>query len=57
MITLAFGGFQDGFDDTISHAKAQDRQGIPQPPVKNHVTGIPDPFKTKRKHTIPPGIF
>ena len=57
VISVVFGGFQYGLDDTIRHAEAQDRQGIPQPPMKHHVTGIPNPFETKREHMIPPGIF
>jgi hypothetical protein len=57
MVTIAFDGFQDGFDDAIGHAKADYRQGIPQPSVKNNVTGIPNPFEMKRKHIIPPGIL
>jgi hypothetical protein len=57
IIALTFCGIQDSFDNTVRHAKAQDRQCIPQPPMKYHVTRIPNPFKTKRKHMIPPDIF
>ena len=48
MIAVAFSGIQDCFYDTIRHAKADYCQGKPQPPMKYHMTGIPNPFKTKR---------
>jgi hypothetical protein len=37
----------DRLDHTIGHAQSDDVQGIPQSPVKNEVSGIPNPFKTK----------
>jgi hypothetical protein len=57
MITLTFYGIQNRFDDTIRHAQAEYRQGIPEPPMKYQVTGIPNPFKIKREHLFPPCNF
>jgi len=39
-----------GFDNTISHAKSNNGQGIPQAAHKYHMTAIPYPFKKSWKH-------
>ena len=47
---FAFGCIDDGFDDTVGHADPDDVQGIPQAAMKDHVAGVPNPFKTEGKH-------
>jgi hypothetical protein len=49
---LAFGAVNDGFDDAVSHAQTDDIERIPETAVKYHVAGIPNPFKTERKHVF-----
>jgi hypothetical protein len=52
MTAFAFGRVDNCFDNAVGHADANDIQGVPQPAMKNHVAGIPDPFKTERKHNF-----
>jgi len=40
-------------DNAIGHSDSKDSESIPQPPHKNRMAHIPDPFKIKRKHNLP----
>jgi hypothetical protein len=47
---LALRRVPNGLDDAVGYAHAHDTQGVPQTSVENHMTGVPDPFKTERQH-------
>jgi hypothetical protein len=57
IIAIAFAGIQECFENTVRHTQAHYCQSKPQPPMKYHVTRIPNPFEMKRKHAIPPTLF
>lgn len=40
--------------DTERHSESDNCKGIPESAHKYHVRHIPHPFKTKRKHDLPP---
>jgi hypothetical protein len=45
----AFGGIDDGLDDTIGHTHADDTQRIPQTAMKHIMANIPNPFKADKR--------
>jgi len=45
----AFGGIDDGLDDTKGHAHADDAQRIPQTAMKHIMANIPNPFKANKR--------
>jgi hypothetical protein len=47
-------GIVKSLADAKSHADAYDGQSVPESAHKDHVGHIPHPFKTKRKHDLPP---
>lgn len=53
-------GIIKSFADTESHSESYNSKSIPESAHKDHMGHIPHPFKTKRKHYLPPnktGIF
>jgi hypothetical protein len=42
------------FDDAVCQPQSQNRQSIPQSAHKYQVSRIPNPFKIKWKHYVPP---
>jgi hypothetical protein len=54
LIAFAFAGIYNGLNDTVRKPEAQDGQGVPESPMKHHMPGIPNPFKTKRQHAFTP---
>jgi hypothetical protein len=51
---LALGRVINRFNDAVGHPHSQDRQRVPQAAHEQHVPCIPNPFKMKWKHYLPP---
>jgi hypothetical protein len=49
---FSLGRVDHGLDYTVGHADTDDVQGVPETAMKYHVAGVPDPFKTERKHVF-----
>jgi hypothetical protein len=54
LAVFTFAGINSGFNNTVGDAEAEYGQCVPQPPMKHHMSCVPDPFKVKRKHAFPP---
>ena len=51
---LALDRVIDRFNDAIGHPHSNYRQRVPQAAHKQHMPCIPNPFKMKWKHYLPP---
>ena len=56
MLAPAPGSIINSFYDAVCHPHSQNRQSVPQTAHKQHMPGIPYPFKMKWKHYLPPLI-
>ena len=53
---LALDRVIDRFNDAVGHPHSKDRQRVPQAAHEQQMPGIPNPFKMKWKHYLPPLI-